>query len=353
VGGFVATRRKNLRECGVFSLVGGIEINDSTFERAAAEEGPDFQRFQTIEEACRHADAVFICTPAHLHLEQAWVAARAGKAIFVEKPLAHKLEEARQLVEYCERNNLAHGHGLTLRHAPSSRLIKQLLDTGLCGKVVSAAATSMHSGGFAHPPDNWRFDADHNPGGPLFQCGIHKIDLLRWLFGEGEWAAAYTGSDVTGTTTEDSYVLMGRFGAVPCTLHCHYVTAYRHSLEIYGTKGNLYLTEYPARLLWQRRSGTHGVEMLEDLSDQLPTDSSESEALCEFAEAVRERRQPKTNGRDGLAALELVIEAANCAKSSQSNWDAAEPVAVDTLASQQPQRLFGKKCGKKARVLED
>lgn len=314
LGGFGAERRRTLRESGAFEMVGGVELVDAVFERAAQEEGGGFRRYATVSEAAGDVEAVFICTPAHLHIEQAWDVVREGRAVFVEKPLAHDLEEARRLVEYCEENKIAHGHGFTLRDLPHWQFVRKLVRDGFCGRVVSASATSMHSGGLAHAMDNWRFVPGRNPGGPLFQCGIHKIDLLRWIFGEGSWLAARGRSDLTLSETEDSFVLLGEFGGVPCTLHCHYVTGYHHGLCIYGTEGNLYLTDYPVSLQWQKRSPTSGVETPVDLTVPSPGKSAVSESLREFARAVREHRQPIPNGRDGLVALELVVAAVGLAE---------------------------------------
>lgn len=322
VGGYGATRRRLVRESGAFELVGGVEVSDAAFAVALEEEGSGFQRFASVEAACDAVEAVFVCTPAHLHFAHAMTAARRGCAIFVEKPLAHEIRLARELVTYCEQAAIPHGHGFTLRNAPVMREFKRLLDEGRCGNVVSVSATSMHSGGFAHSEDNWRFSPEWNPGGPLFQCGIHKIDLLRWIFGEGSWVGAVSRSNLTASETEDSYVLLGEFGDVPCTLHCHYVTAYHHGITVFGTEGNLYLTDYPTSLLWQKRSPTSGVETAVEIAVPLVDESEPDEALCEFAAAIREERQPQPNGRDGLEALELVIAASNLAEESTLRADA-------------------------------
>jgi len=117
VGGYGGTRRKILRETGRFQMVGGVEIVDKAFEKAQVEEGRTLKRYPTVEALAADPEiqAVFISTPAHLHVEQAMIAAKAGKAVFVEKPLGHQLEECIKLVEYCEKNNIPHGHGFSAR----------------------------------------------------------------------------------------------------------------------------------------------------------------------------------------------------------------------------------------------
>jgi predicted dehydrogenase len=171
----------------------------------------------------------------------------------------------------------------------------------------------MHTGGLGFATDNWRFNRAENPGGPLFQCGIHKIDMLRFLFGEGRWISGIVSREVTPSATDDSYILLGEFGGIPSTLHSHYVASYRHSMEIYGTKGDLFITEHPDKLEHKITDLTSGFEPTHDLTAKISNIEAESESLRDFAFAVREGRQPDMNGREGLKSLELVFQATELA----------------------------------------
>ena len=191
VGGFGRQRRDRLRAAGCFEIVGGVDTRPAAFTEAEREEGKPLRQYPSVEALAADPEiaAVFIATPAHLHVEQAFVAARGGKAIYTEKPLGHELATCRQLVEYCEQHGIAHGHGFGARYLAIWQYVQQLVARGVLGRIISVSAATMHTGGFAFAPDNWRFAPGYNPGGPLFQCGIHKLDLLRFLFGEGEWLA--------------------------------------------------------------------------------------------------------------------------------------------------------------------
>lgn len=311
VGGFGSARRAKLRDSGAFQMVGALDPNDAAFARAEREEETTLRRYATIEELAADPDveAVIISTPAHLHVPQAWAAVRQGKAIFTEKPLGHDLQACRELVEYCETHHIAHGHGFSAPFMPIWVEVRRLLESGAIGRVVSVSASTMHSGGLTFSADNWRFQREFNPGGPLFQCGIHKIDLLRRLFGEGRWIAGVKCDDISESDTDDSYTLLGVFGKVPVTLHNHYVTSYHHGMDIFGTDGNLYITEHPVRLQIKRRGAVNAIEPVEDLTDLIPNTHAEKNSLVDFAHAVREHRQPVMNGREGLQALELIFEA--------------------------------------------
>ena len=316
VGGFGAQRRKRLRECGAFEIVGGVDIREEAFARAEAEEGRPLKRYASVEALAADPaiEAVFIATPANLHVPQAMVAARAGKAVFCEKPLGPRREACLELVEYCEQHNIPHGHGFSARFAPLWQAVKRMVDSGTLGRIVSVSAATMHTGGLAFSGDNWRFQAGENPGGPLFQCGIHKIDTLRFLFGEGRWRAGMVQRDITASPTDDAYVLLGEFGGIPTTFHSHYVASYRHAMEIYGTKGDLFITEFPDKLEHKLTNLTSGFEPVQDLTKNIPPTDAERDALRDFAQAVSERRQPAMSGREGLKSLDLVFQAVEIAK---------------------------------------
>ena len=316
VGGFGAQRRERLRKTGMFQIVGGVDIRDEAFVKAETDEGRPLKRYASVEELAADPaiESVFIATPANLHVSQAMIAAKAGKAVFCEKPLGPNRDECLALVEYCEQNNIPHGHGFSARFLPLWQEVKHIVDAGTLGRIVSVSAASMHTGGLAFSSDNWRFKASDNPGGPLFQCGIHKIDTLRFLFGDGHWLSGVVNRMITPSPTDDAYVLLGEFGGIPVTLHSHYVASYRHAMEIYGTKGDLFITEFPDKLEHKITDLTSGFEPVHDLTAQIPPTDAEAESLRDFASAVRERRQPAMSGREGLKSLDLVFQAANIAK---------------------------------------
>ena len=104
-----------MREAGGFEIVGALDPSDDAMAKPESEEGKVLRRYQTMRELCADpaVEAVFIATPAYLHLAQGWEAVRSGKAGFIEKPLGHDLEDCRRLVDYCEANHIAHGHGFS------------------------------------------------------------------------------------------------------------------------------------------------------------------------------------------------------------------------------------------------
>lgn len=316
-GGFGRTRRRQMASTGCFDLLGALEPDDDAFEAACEEEGKRLRRYGSIEEiaADPQIEAVFISSPPEFHLTQALLAAQSGKAIFTEKPLGHNWERARELVSYCLSHDIPHGHGLEVRFSPLWQHVKHLLDCNTIGRVISVSVASMHSGGLFFSPCDWRNKPEVNPGGPLFQCGIHKIDLMHFLFGPGRWEAGRVYSHVTQSPVDDGYVLLGEFASIPVTFHSHYVCSYRHAVEIYGMHGGLFCTESPTSLHLKRTDPESGQESLSDITAETLPGNRRGESLADFAAAVRERRQPAMmNGELALKALEMVFEAVSISK---------------------------------------
>ena len=116
-------------------------------------------------------DAIDIVTPAPLHEEQALAALASGRHVFCEKPLAETADGAQRVVDAAERAGLRLQVGLVSRFAVPYALIKQQLDAGAFGELVTIRSKR-------NLPQGWAtaFQDTH----PVFEAGIHDIDLLVW-----------------------------------------------------------------------------------------------------------------------------------------------------------------------------
>lgn len=323
IGGFGKKRRDTLRRSGCFEITGGVDIDPKAFPEAERQEKKPIPIYKNVEEMsnAKEIEAVFISTPASLHVEQAMIAARAGKPIFVEKPLGYDLTACRELVSYCEKNNIPHGHGFSQRFSDIYVYVKEKIQSGDLGHVVSVSCASMHSGGLSFDYGNWRFTPKVNPGGPLYHLGVHPMDTLSFLFGCGKWLYGIKENNITNSSIEDGYVLIGVFGQIPCTLHCHYVCSYRHAMEIYGTKGNLFISHFPDKLEFQQIDASSSREITTNLTDDIPKYNMETEYLKDFALSIQEKRQPRVNGQTALKSIELLFNALEVSVSNDTIID--------------------------------
>lgn len=126
-------------------------------------------------------DAVYIATPPSSHLRYTLMAAAAGKAVYVEKPMAMNAEECRAMIDACTAARVPLFVAFYRRALPRFVEIKQRLDSGAIGKVLCATIS------LSMPPapatDSWRSDPLENGGGRFFDLACHQLDLLDFLFG--------------------------------------------------------------------------------------------------------------------------------------------------------------------------
>jgi predicted dehydrogenase len=126
-------------------------------------------------------DAVYISSANFHHYDQVIKAAKAGKHILCEKPIAMDSMQAQKMVKACEENNVKFAVNYSLRFHPIITKAKELLDSQILGKLVSIGVN--YNVDFP-PGTNFRFQKEQSGGGALRDIGTHMIDLLRFFGGE-------------------------------------------------------------------------------------------------------------------------------------------------------------------------
>jgi predicted dehydrogenase len=130
-------------------------------------------------------DLVDVSTPGDLHAPIAIAAARAGKVVFCEKPLANTVAEAEKMLAAVEKARVLHMICHNYRRAPAVMLAKQLIDAGQLGEIWHYRGTYLQDW-IADPafPLVWRLDKEKAGSGALGDIAAHSIDLARFLVGE-------------------------------------------------------------------------------------------------------------------------------------------------------------------------
>ena len=185
-------------------------------------------------------DAVYIPVPNHLHAQWTIAAARAGKHVLCEKPLALTSADAERMVEACEAAGVRLMEAFMYRLHPSWVAVRELVAAGRIGRLRAVQSWFSY---FNDDPANIRNIAAFG-GGALFDIGCYQVNLSRMLFG-GEPTrveAAIERDPVTGTDVLTSAVLEfgGRLGGV-AALTCSTRTEPDQRVHIYGTKGRISL----------------------------------------------------------------------------------------------------------------
>ncbi len=130
-------------------------------------------------------DVVDICTPGASHAEIAIAAAKAGKHVFCEKPLANSLQDAQEMLVAVRSAGVKHMVNFSYRRCPAIALAKQMIDAGEIGEIRHWRATYLQDW-LVDPefPMNWRMRKESAGSGAHGDLGAHSIDMARYLVGE-------------------------------------------------------------------------------------------------------------------------------------------------------------------------
>jgi len=130
-------------------------------------------------------DVVDICSPGYTHAPIALAAAKAGKILFCEKPLANSLAEAEEMLKAAQDHSCVHMICHNYRRAPAVTLARQLIDAGEIGTIYHYRATYLQDW-LRNPefPTRWRLNKSEAGSGALGDLFSHSVDLARYLVGE-------------------------------------------------------------------------------------------------------------------------------------------------------------------------
>jgi predicted dehydrogenase len=183
-------------------------------------------------------DAVFIASANSAHHDEVIAAARAGKHILVEKPMAMNTAEAERMVAECEQNHVTLMVGHTLRFSPLVNHVRQLVQSGSLGRIVSARADYFYDARLSRR--TWLLDRAIAGGGPIFDIGVHCLDTLRYVLDDGVKSVhSLITPQPTPAATERTAVISLKFGSGALgSITCSFEGPGRHTLlELVGTEG--------------------------------------------------------------------------------------------------------------------
>ena len=145
-----------------------------------------------IEFLAADLDFVDICSPNDAHLPQALAAARAGKAVYCEKPLGMNLAEVQQMVQATTEAGVRTHSAFILRYLPGVVQARAMLQSGMIGKPLHYRAVMYHSSYLnSSRPTSWRLQKERSGGGAWMDLGSHMVNLMQYLVGEPESVSAW------------------------------------------------------------------------------------------------------------------------------------------------------------------
>ncbi len=292
-------------------FVGLADDDAARGARWAHEHGVPF--FADADDLLGQVDAVVITSANADHRAMALRAAERGVAVLLEKPLATTVAGATEIVTAFERHNLTLATAFPCPFSPAFAALLESARAGRLGRILAVRATNRGTmpGGFFIQPER-------SGGGAVIDHTVHVADLLRRLTGaEVERVYAQVGHGLFHQEWDDSGILTidlsdGSFASLDCSWSrpASYPTWGDVTLRVIGERGNAsadlfgqHLTHYPA----------------EPSAPRWEAWGSDLDALMisDFLGAVREGRRPKSDGVDGLRALEVALAAYRSAETGR------------------------------------
>jgi len=291
------------------AVVGLSDEDAERGERCAGERGLAW--FPAPDDLLARVDAVIITSANADHRAMALRAADAGVAVLLEKPIATTLADAQDIVRAFERHNLTLAVAFPCPFSPAFATLQESVRAGRLGRLLAVRATNRGT-----MPGGFFTDLARSGGGAVIDHTVHVADLLRRLTGSDvRRVYAQIGHGLFHQEWDDSGILTldladGTFATLDCSWSrpASYPTWGDVTLRVIGERGNAsadlfaqHLTRYPAEPLPPR---------WEPWGDDL-----NALMLGDFLAAVREGRRPRSNGIDGLRALEVALAAYRSAAS--------------------------------------
>lgn len=245
-------------------------------------------------------DAVIIASPDKLHAAQAIAAAKAGKHVFVEKPMATTHEDAVAIVAACAEAKVQLAVGYHLRFHSGHKLVAELIAAGRIGKILHANVSWTL---IAKEPD-WRASAEMGRWWSLAALGTHALDLVRWLVmpscGTVKQSTTVCSSPVFGSAHDETALVSMLFdsGATAQIMTSVVMRAPR-MVEIFGSGGFIRCTE----TLGPR--GTGKIVVNDEELEFVSVNPYKAE-LEDFIAAIKTGAIPFVNGDEGLANVALL-----------------------------------------------
>jgi len=248
--------------------------------------------------------AVIVATPDRFHASQTVAAARAGKHVLVEKPMATSVEDARVMIDACHEADLRLGIAYHLRWHAGHREMRKRVHNGELGELRHVR---MHWTFKAADGTNWRASPVTGRWWSLAANGTHCLDLIRWIFvpmvGEITDIKALCSHSVWDTTHDESAIVSIRFeSGATAEFFSSVLFDSPSRIEIYGSKGIA---------VCEGTLGRHGSGRI-TLADEpvvFSVSNAFEEEIRDFVNAIIDAREPEVNGVEGMRNVELLTRA--------------------------------------------
>src|SRR5580700_1656095 len=262
-------------------------------------------------------DVVYISTTNERHKAEVTAAAKAGKHVLCEKPLALTMPDARDMLETCKQARVVLGTNHHLRNAVTHRTMRQLIKEGVIGKPL--AARVFHAVYLPPRLQGWRVTRPEAGGGVILDITVHDADTLHFLLDDDvqDVIARSAQQGLGQGELEDAVmgVMYFRNGTLAMFHDAFTIKHAQTGVEVHGTEGSLIaknvMTQDPVGEVYLSRNGVTSEVSLG------PREDLYVHIVRHFNNAVRGQGQPFVSGQDGIRSLAVGLAVLESTKTGQ------------------------------------
>ena len=217
-------------------------------------------------------EAVINTTPNNAHLQTTAAAARAGKHVFLDKPIANTVADGHAIAGACRAAGVVLAVGYQRRRESHFRWVKKQIEAGAFGRLVNAEANISRDRLGQIDLNSWRYTAEGMPGGVMLQIGIHYTDVLAYLLGPIAAVSARLAQLVLpGDNPDVASLLLEHENGALSTLNASYASASEYyAMNVYGKEASAYYDHHQGLRFLKRGEKT-----------SQPVDCAKNDAIVE------------------------------------------------------------------------
>ena len=309
-------------------IVGLCDASPSTMATCASL-APNAKRYASVDALLdsHSVEAVVISLPSHLHTDAAIAAFRRGAHVYLEKPVASRMDDGRRIVEAWRNSNRIGMIGQNFRFNPLAKKMKETVASGYIGEVRSIDTK------YSTPRpalESWRRSRETG-GGALLDLAVHHIDFAR--FALASEIASVSARIESRESDHDSGAISLKFeNGATATIDVAFGDSFQDRIEVRGDKGTLWIDRTHSVDVG-RAAAAERIGLASIIRAHLPTpgrirywalrrqspfhEPSYAIALSAFVQAATSGAHPSPDLDDGLAALAAVDAAERSSPSGQ------------------------------------
>lgn len=255
-------------------------------------------------------DAVYIALPNSMHAEYTIRAARAGKHVLCEKPMATTVSDSLAMIDACRAANKRLMIAYRCHYEPTNLRAIKLIKDGKLGKIQAIESAN----GFNESAGEWRLNRKLAGGGPLMDVGVYSLNACRYLTGEEpshiEAYSSVIDKDGRFNEVEENVSWTMRFpSGIVASCNTTYGAPMNGYYRVHGSKGVLHMEPAFSYEGLHLKAELQGEGKSKDSIDEPNPAKDPSQFATQanyFAQCVFGNREPKTNGQEGLRDMQLM-----------------------------------------------